>query len=276
MYDRSLYDVDADKRLRYEAAIQTGAYLYRLASPNHCMPEHVLSGRGSLKARDDGRFHIQQQQVSYCANNVLVTFAEVLFHMYKLVLKRLGEKQRVQAVRDAAVARRFLTVFQVNEIKDLVFIDSEGLQIEFDARIRGASVVYPEATYDIFLDLTRTIRGAGKKGIVYPSARHSQDFCFALFDDESDRVDKLSFRRIEVQLSLLAEDQNMVVPVRGCNPFQDKLHATMGYYEILDRTEFDKAKLDRILYPEDLPASGYIDFVRRRYEEYPKQAVCPH
>jgi hypothetical protein len=276
MYDGTLYDVDERNKQRYDASIQSGAYLYRLAGVNRCTPDQVLSGQGSIYSRQEGRFHIEQQPVSYCANNVLVTFAEVLFHMYKVALMRLGEKQRPQAVRDAVVARRALTLFRVQRIPDLVFIDSEDLRLEFDGRICGATVVYPEATYDVFLDLNRQLRRARKKGIVYPSARHSEGLCFALFDDESANVDVASFRAIEVRLTLIAEDHRFVTPAIGCNPFQEKLHPTMGYYEVLDIPAFENARRDGVLHPSDLPSSGFIDFVRRRYLDYPRQAVCPH
>jgi len=272
MFDPSLYDVDYNRQ-RHEAGIKSGGYLYRLATLSHCGPEDVLSGKGSLNARDEGRFHVAQQQVSYCSNNVLITFAEVLFHIYNLVLKRLGEKQPSKIVYETVISKRCLTIFRVEAIRELVFIDSEGTQVDFDPRVRGATVVYPEPTYSVFRELNQKIRVARKKGIVYPSARHSKDFCFALFDDETANVQKGSFRAIPVQLQLIAEDQGFSFPIRRCDPFSEKLHSTMGYYEILDPEGFEKARLDRVLNPPNLPSFGLIDFVRRRYKEYPKEAA---
>lgn len=275
MYNDKLYDIDAT-RLRGEAAILNGAYLYRLASITHCKMEDVLSGRGTLKSRDRGRFHMRQQQISYCANNVLVTFAEVLFHMYDVVLRRLGQLQPTRQVREAVRVKRCLAIFRVRGVSDLILLDSETVQIEFDPRIRGATVVYPAATYEVFLQFNDKVREVGKKGIVYPSARHSRDHCFALFDDETEQVDATSFTTMSVELSLIREDQNFNDPVQPCNPYEHKLHATMGHYRVLDNTVFAQAKADRIINPPDLPSSGYIDFVRRLYRTYPAQAVCPN
>jgi RES domain-containing protein len=275
MYSAELYDIDA-KRHRHEAKIRTGAYLYRLATLNHCSSDDVLSGRASLNAREKGRFNVEQQQVSYCANNILITFAEVLFHMYVTVLKRLSEKQPAAAIFDAVGSTRRLAVFRVQSISDLVFIDSEGAQVDYDSRIRGATVVHPEATYRLFWDLNEKVRGAKKKGVVYPSARHSQDYCFALFDDETSRLQLDSFQTIPVSVRLVAEGQDFSLPVRECNPFAEKLHSTMGYYEFGELDRFEKAKADKILNPHDIPSRGLIDFVRRKYREYPKEAtICP-
>jgi hypothetical protein len=196
--------------------------------------------------------------------------------MYKLALKRLGERQNAQAVRDAVVSRRSLSAFRVDGIPDLIYIDAEGLQVDFDPRIRGAAVVYPEATYDLFLELNRSIRKRNKRGIVYPSARHSRGYCFALFDDETSHIDVVSFRNIEVKLMLVSEQQQFGAVASPCNPFREKLHCTMGYYEFVDQIVFDKARTDGILNPAALPGHGLVDFVRRRYDDYPRQAICPH
>ena len=115
------------------------------------------------------------------------------------------------------------------QIRDFVFLDSENVVSDFDPRICGATTVFPEAVYDVFHDFNNKMREIGKKGIICPSARHSQDYCIALFDDETNSVRSFN-AELNVTLQLVVEDQVFGGPIGSCNPPRQKLHATMGHY----------------------------------------------
>src|SRR5436309_2430893 len=119
-YDEALYEYD---RQNYDpnARLLENAYLYRLTSLSHCGIAEILSGKGPLNSRQPGRFHAPQQQTTYCANNVLVCVAEVLFHMYRSVLDGIKSRQPLAHIRRSLVSERCLVIVRVAEIPDLVY-----------------------------------------------------------------------------------------------------------------------------------------------------------
>lgn len=271
-FDDTLYNFDRDNAY-HEAKILSGAYLYRLTSINHASFDDILSGRGPEKSRVYGRFNAPQQKTSYCTNNALVCMAEVLYHMYRTVLQKLTDRKPYRDVTSSTKAERCLTVVRVNEIGDLVYTDCEGIRVDFSARFGGTTVVFPDSDYEPFLDFNNTVRSGNKKGVIYPSARHSKDICIALFDDETGRIQPNTDTRLNVRLQLLCEEQDPRQPPQPCDPFKQKLHATMGYYSFIDDDEFENARDAGLLNPADIPPRGMVDFVRRRYRQYPQDAV---
>ena len=261
-------------RAKHNATLLEGAYLYRLASLHHCDELNILNGRGTIVSRSFGRFHVPMQQTTYCANNILVCIAEVLFHMYKTTLQRIQERQPSAVVTQGTRAERCLVILKVKEITDLVYLDSDGVMLDYDSRICGATTVFPEAVYTVFHAFNNKMREVGKKGILYPSARHSRDLCVALFDDETQKIQSYC-RRLNITLQLVSEDQDFCQPTRLCNPFREKLHATMGYYCFHDSRQLEDVRAAKEINPGDMPLCGMVDFVRRRYQDYPSQAVCP-
>jgi len=272
-FDDRLYEYDRNNQF-HEAAVRQGAYLYRLTSPTHCSIEHVLSGKGPLYSSEEGRFNAPQQITTYCANNVLVCLAEVLFHTYERAIRSIERRLDYAFIRRCLVAERFLVVLRIEEIPDLVHIDSEGVTVDFDARMRGAASVLPRATYKLFQDFHNSVRRRQKKGILYPSARHSRDVCFALFYDETARVITESYAAVPVTIRLIAENQDLAGNPRDFSPFTDKIHPTMGHYEFHDPAQLMDLVSKGEINPPDLPVSGMLDFVRRPYRSYPGGAVC--
>lgn len=271
-YDDALYSFDRNNAY-HEATLLPGAYLYRLTSVNHAALDDILSGRGPEKSPLKGRFNAPQQKATYCSNNALVCIAEVLYHMYRIVLDKMTRKLPYRDILSSLEAERCLVVIRVEEISDLVYVDCEGVRVDFNARFGGTTVVFPDQRYEPFWDFNNTLRSENKKGVIYPSARHSKDMCLALFHDETGRIIPHSDSRLNIKLQLLSEDQDPRQPPRRCDPYQEKLHATMGYYSFVDAAELDRFRLAGMLNPPDIPAGGMVDFVRRRYADYPRDAV---
>ena len=73
-----------------EARLRQGAIVYRLTSEAHSDPLSLLNGQGAIQSAENGRYHAPGQIASYCASNALVTFAEVLFHMYRRTLNAVS------------------------------------------------------------------------------------------------------------------------------------------------------------------------------------------
>ena len=272
MYDEKLYKYDKTKRME-DANLLDGAYLYRLTSLSHNGIGDVLNGRGPVSNPSFGRFHGPNQMASYCSNNILVCFSEVLFHNYHRVLKRVEENAPYADVCSTIEDKRNLIIVKVREIKDLVFIDSNSVRINYDKRITGTMAVNPNTLYSPFRDLSDSIRMNRRRGVIYPSARHSEDFCIALFNDETSRIIPHSYYKLTVKLKLIHEKQKPNEELATIDPYEDKLHSTMAHYEIKDENEYDKLKNSGCINPNNIPPKGMIDFVRRTYVSYPNDAV---
>ncbi len=272
MYDEALYKYDKNNKKSSTAKLQNGAILYRLTSISHCDRDSVLNGLGPEQSLQPGRFNSPQQRTTYCANNVLVCISEILYHNYRTTLKRVHEKQPPEAIRANIKDKRCLVFVCVNEIKCLVYIDSRDFQVQYDPRIRGTMVIHPDQIYEPFQKLSDQLRMRGEKGIFYPSARHSKDICIALFRDETPQIQE-SLETLNVDLILVQESQDPTLHHNICDPIEDKLHSTMGFYSFPEIDKFEQLRSLGTLYPQDIKPAGLVDFVRRRYLNYPHDAT---
>jgi len=272
MYSQSMYKTDPQRKL-HEAEIDAGAVLYRLTSIHYCQASEILNGKAPTYSKISGRFNEPDQLTTYCANNVIVCLAEVLYHMYRAVLDRIRLKRPYADVIGAVHWKKCLSVFAVGRIAQLVYIDSEGTSRDYDSRISGATITFPDPLYEPFRDFHTRVRQERKSGILYPSARHSQGLCIALFGDMTDRLQHDFYELLPVDLRLVSEDQDPAQAPRDCDPFRDKLHATMGYYTFTAPDQFERVRNGGSIYPADIPPTGMVDFVRRRYLNYPRDAV---
>lgn len=272
MYDANLYKYDPSRQ-SYDAALLQGAYLFRITSLTHNEFNDILAGQGPIHNRCEGRFHGPMQPTTYCANNVLVCISEVLFHAYRSAIDAIKERRHRKEIRALMEQTRCLTITRLKqEIANIVNIDAKDVT-EYDNRLCGATCVFPDPSYDMFREFSDRLRKEHRKGILYPSARHSRDICVALFDDETETLDHHCFERLDIKLRLLTEEQETGAPIKQIDPFEDKLHPTMGYYEFLQPTEVARVRSTNCFYPLDIPDRGLLDFVRRRYRNYPVEAV---
>ncbi len=175
-----------------------------------------------------------------------------------------------------ACCRRFgkLVVFAVNRAPELVFVDSREVRTDFDGRLAGTGVVCPAQVYDVMHNFSEKVRDLDKAGIVYPSARHSRDVALALFGDKTGLVKDEPYLSVDVDLRLIPEECELNGILTSVDPFEAKVHPTLGYFEFQDAPNFEKMKIDGLLVPEDVPRRGITDFVRRQYAEYPRDAVA--
>jgi hypothetical protein len=271
-YDDSKYLYDKAKKF-HQASFEEGAMLYRLTTEIHSGQQNVLSGRATASSRSYGRFHAPQQPTSYCANNVLTTIAEVLFHDYRRAVGLIERRQSRKAIRGSCMGLlRHLHVISVKSIPGLVYTDADDV-VELDNRLCGSATVFPEPIYQFFLDFNNKVRSQPEsRGILYPSARHSEGLCVALFNDETDKIQEMA--GLDVYLSLLPEDGAPGDPPPDLfDPFRQKLHPTMGHYQFKNPLEFERLKRAGLIHPYDLPSRGQVDFVRRKYKVYPEHAV---
>lgn len=274
MYNPSLYQVDTENRQEDYAVVLDGAVLFRIASLSHSDKNNIISGEGGTMKSSVGRYH-QGQRVSYCANNVIICISELLYHMYRKVLDGIKDGQPTRHLSSWFKQEYNLAVFSVEEISDLVYVDSIGAK-SYDPRILSSTVIFPDATYDPLHDISAKLRLEGKNGVVYPSARHSKDLAFAFFNNETSKIKGAFYETLLIKLQLILEDQDCsAFPPNTFKPHTDKLHATMGYYEFENPDHFNKLKDSKLIYPNDTPPRGYIDFVRRHYLNYPREAFRP-
>ena len=268
------YHVDPDRQV-FDAWLEEGALLYRIASLSHWQRSYIITGEGSIKTRSEGRFHRVDQRTSYCANNIIVCLSEMLYHMYRRFLAQLEQFQPREHSTIWTTQKYRLVIFAVKRIDDLVYVDSIGAK-KYDSRITSSTVVFPDPLYGPLHNISDRVRLDMKNGVVYPSARHSEDFAFALFKNETSKLMEDPYKAPHITLQLIAEDQDIIsFPPDGFKVYTDKLHATMGYYQFDKPNQLDALKDAGLIYPEDIPASGYIDFVRRHYPDYPKCAIRP-
>lgn len=268
------YVID-DERQEADAWLEEGALLYRIASQQHWQRDFIVAGDGPMHARTPGRFHGADQRASYCANNIFLCFAEMLYHMYRNFLTQLSQFQPEAHAREWTVKKLRLVIFTVKRIDALVYVDSIGVK-SYDPTITSSTVVFPDPIYGPLHNVSERARQAKKNGVVYPSARHSKDLAFVFFRNETPNVLETPYKALDITLQLISEEQDTLsFPPSRFKVYTDKLHATMGYYQFDDPAQLDALKKEGFIYPEDLPLSGYVDFVRRHYEDYPKCAVRP-
>jgi hypothetical protein len=172
-----------------------------------------------------------------------------------------------------SVIDKRLAIFAVKRIDDLVYLDSIGAKV-YDSRVISSTVVFPDPTYGPLHAISNRLRMDKKGGVVYPSARHSKDFAFAFFKSETRKIKEEFYETPFINLRLIVEDQDTSsFPPREFKVHTDKLHATMGYYEFSEPPHFEALKREGLIYPDSIPVSGYVDFVRRHYSDYPGGAV---
>lgn len=268
--DRYKYDRKGESHI---ASLLDGAYLYRVTSLHHANLEHALNGGGPANSNQPGRFHSPQQRTSYCANNVLVCIAEVLYHMYRMALQGVEGISEAAHIRSAFKDKRCLVVLRVSEIDNLVYIDADDVAYDFNVRLCRTATVFPDPRYEVISKLNNKLRSQNKRGVFYPSARHSQDVCVALFQDETKRIETM-YEVLTLDLCLLPESQKCGRDPRDIDLHRDKIHPTMGYYAFENVDKLNDLKRQGLIYPAKIPQRGMIDFVRRRYDDYPSKAVC--
>jgi len=273
MYDATKYRFDTNK-MSHEAVIEDGAILYRLASIHFCDQSNILNGKAPLIAKTTGRFNAIHQPITYCANNILICIAEVLYHMYRQVLDSIQEGKSSGLIFNNMRWKKTLAIFKINRVDSLVYMDSEGIRLDYDSRLAGTTIVHPDPYYEPFRNFHEAAR-VDKEGLLYPSARHSKDICIALFGDKTDILQSDLFELLPVELKLVPEWQDPAQEPCDCDPFKEKLHATMGYYKFEDTNRFQSFRDNGVLYPNDIRPNGMVDFVRRCYLDYPRDAVLP-
>lgn len=255
------------------ARLLDGAIVYRITSTTHAERRHILSGMGAGRSAEYGRFHAPHQITSYCCSNVLVSIAEMLYHMYRRTLQAVANRAEPPDVRRWATEEKCLHALTLRQIPDLVYTDAKDVRAQYDARLCGSAIVFPDPKYDFLLEFNNLLRQRKRRGVLYPSARHSRGLCIALFSDETSSIDRWS-KGIRLRLQLMPEDQPLnEMPAPLLDAYETKIHPTMGYYEVLSGKRFGEAQRSGLL-PADLPTQGKVDFVRRNYAGYPKQAVC--
>jgi len=264
-----------------EASLRENAILYRLTSVSHNTEDTILNGWGPVGNRQRGRFHQPDQLTTYCSNNVLVSISEVLYHMYRSLLDQLGKASDTNPEKYSVILKQMakrtkaLVVFRVKAIEHLVHLDSEAVQYDYRTNITGTLSVWPDATYTLFDSLNVSFRDRRRRGLYYPSARHSRDKCIALFSDQTERVVKDELHSLRVDLQLIPEDFDFLSDPEKFSPFRKKVHPTMGYYRVVDADKFAELEERGMIHPAGMRTAGVVDFVRRRYsdEAYPADAV---
>jgi RES domain len=260
MYDPNLYGLQSVSDI---VVIESGAYLYRITSENRNAFEFMLNGGGPLSCDNSGRFHFAHQRTTYCANNALITIAEVLYHMYRTALHRVMANDPIVSIEAAARRDACFTLARVRRIDSLLNLESEQFLRDNGPRFGGTMAVHPDKEYREFQTLAARLREQGMRGLAYPSARHWQDVCFVLFRDETGVIEPSSFRWLQVRLQLVRERQDQTKEPEYCRPDLHKLHPTLGFYRFKDPQELEALRRDGVLNPADLPEAGYLEFVRR-------------
>lgn len=253
-----------------DAEIEAGTTLYRLASITFSSGPDLLNGRGAMAG--EGRYHYVHQATSYCSDNVLVCFAEVLYHMSRQALDSLANNMPLATWLTRAVVPKHLVVFEIRAIPDLVNIDTDDCRNQTAMRARqivGSSLLtHPDMVYDPLQQASNFYRRSGRNGVVYPSARHSRRYAIALYADKTSAIVRI---RATLDVTLKIIDESTGIPVDGLifDPSRQKVDQTRGYYQI-SSSHYHSAQ--SLLVP-NIPISGIIDFSRRLYVHYPTDAV---
>jgi len=163
-------------------------------------------------------------------------------------------------------------IFEAHAIPNLIYIDTDDCRrytmIGASAALHSALIINPDHLYEPLQKASEFYRAQGKKGLIYPSARHSCGHALALFDDHSRSLVRI-VKTLQVFLSLVDEEKLQPV-AQPFNPDTGKISYTQGYYQF-SRNDYlaNKSFLQSFL-PD---WSGIIDFVRRNYSTYPDDAV---
>jgi len=281
MYDSTKYAYDTED---HKAKICAGALLYRLGSINYSQRDALISGQTGVKSGRVGRWNFPQQSASYCSNNVLVCIAEVIYHLYRDVLDMFNVPNMSLADIIAKSKQiRMLSVFTVNEIDKMVYANASVLPSHYlgsvdphnaaRPRVTGTTLINPDVEYLPLREFNTAVREDKQRGIVYPSARHSKDDCFVFFHDETNSLNGDVFEQLEVSVHLVGEEQEWGSLPYKMSMVDDRIYPSGGYYSIADNKRFEDLKAEGKINPIDMPASGVLDIVRRRYRKYPADAI---
>ena len=88
---------------------------------------------------------------------------------------RCGSDGSLRVIHEAARKEATLNCVRVNAIDDLVALDCEEFTREWSVKMAGTMAVHPDQIYKPFQDVAAALRGKKRRGIAYPSARHSHD-----------------------------------------------------------------------------------------------------
>lgn len=285
----------ADKHIRY---LDENAILYRLV-PSHWYDEKTLMDADAAGPRQKrGRWNKEKQGTIYTANNVLICFAERLYHMYIGAMNNLSVNKCSCKVESKYLeCKHHLAIVELKEkIERLVHVSDTTTYSLLNAGLRGSLLIHPYPEDSRLHQFAGKLRRKHKKrdpwnGIAYPSARHRTDplsssqewySAYALFHNESEKV--LRTEDVIVTLKLISDSQDLSVKPSEVQPHSDHyLHASIGYFEFTsDPSDPDsEGNIDKVDHLRDnqllMPAFdknfGYIDFIRRTYKSYPDDAV---
>jgi hypothetical protein len=277
VYDPKTYVLDAAHGFDPDASLEDGAVLYRITSRTYSGRTEILTGNGAALGVSEGRYHRVNQRATYCANNAMVCLSEMLYRLYRALLDGIKDELPPADLKKRTGWKRAFVVLAVSKIDDIIYADSVGAR-QYNPHITGPSITCPDAVYYPLQKFGDEVRKVSKSGVVYPSARHSEGFAYALFNDETSRIQSTPFEALEINLQLVSENQDFSIkPPNKFDIYREKLHPTIGYYEFTDAAAFNKLKAHGLIYPDGLTERGYVDFVRRRYDRttYPQTAHMP-
>ena len=240
--------------------IQKDTILFRLASPLYSSLPDFLNGKGALAG--DGRYHRIHQLTSYVSDSAILCIAEVLYHMSRKAMAYLANKGSPSGWRSHARILRHLVVFDVHQISDLIYVDTKDCRQEValnaQQAIPSTIIVHPDCVYDPLQKASDHYRKRNKKGVLYPSARHSQNLAAALYLDHTRSINNIH-ATLKVTLSLVEEGTNNPAIPPVFDPDLKKISQTLGHYAI-DANDFSAA---RTLLIPGLRQSDTVEFVRR-------------
>jgi hypothetical protein len=271
MYNSALYNLDEDDPSCF---LEDGAYLFKIADPSFVAYDQILDGTSVYHTLSTGRYHRVHQPAAYCANNIITTLSEGLFHVYRRAIDSIKNRQNLNSIRKNIRVQKALAVIKVARVSDIVYIDARDFPTMMnDIRLCGTMLVIPDLEYDFFHELGDKLRQNRKIGVAYPSARHSQGVCYVFFGDLTPKIRIPDYHTYSIELSLVSEAQDLSVPPTNTDPINSRIHPFMGHYSFSDQAQYLGLMQSGCVFPRSFPRSGYIDFSRKPYSNYPQDAV---
>lgn len=251
------------RKIDQDAFVEKETILFRLAAPLYSSLSDLLNGKGALAG--DGRYHRVHQFTSYVSDNILLCFAEILYHMSRKAMAHLAGNGLPAGWQNCAQIQRHLVIFEVNEIRDLIYIDTKDCRQEI---LRNASqaipstiIVHPDWLYEPLHRAADYCRSQRKNGVVYPSARYPQGLAVGLFLDHTASIKNIS-ATVKVTLSLIEGNTGKPAIPPYFDPDVQKISHMRGHYEF-DPTDFASAGASGLLNPRTVTQNGFVEFVRR-------------